>query len=204
MGGRGKPPGPDRAERAWVTLNVEDAVCSSVPATLGDLFTIQAGLRPLAVALTFRDQRLTYGALETVSNRLAHVLIQLGAGPETLVALAFEPSIELVVAMLAVLKTGAAYVPLDPSSPPERTGFIVADCGAGIVLSTQAVLARLAFGDTVRTVALDDPAQAAVLETSPARRPAPDNLAPDNLAYVIYTSDITVTVHIFDMFICFV
>ncbi len=115
----------------------------NVPATypaercLHQLFEAQAERRPTAVALTCEQERLTYAELNTRANQLAHRLQSLGVGPETLVALSLDRSLDLVVAILAVLKAGGAYLPLDLAYPPERLAFMLEDAQARVLLTTQ-------------------------------------------------------------------
>ncbi|WP_159051828.1 non-ribosomal peptide synthetase, partial [Streptomyces niveiscabiei] len=108
-------------------------------ATLPELFAQQAARTPDATAVVYNDTRLTYSALDTYSNRLATLLTAHGAGPERLVALALPRSAELVVAVLAVLKTGAGYVPMDPAYPAERLAFMLADSRPVLVLAGDGV-----------------------------------------------------------------
>src|SRR5204863_5751349 len=85
-----------------------------------ELFEEQVARTPDAVAVVFEDQQLTYGELNARANQLAHHLIALGVGPEVLVGICMERSLELIVGLLAILKAGGAYVPMDPSYPNER------------------------------------------------------------------------------------
>src|SRR6187402_2403037 len=94
------------------------------------LFETQVAKAPDAVAVVFEQQQLTYNELNIRANQLAHHLRELGVRPEDRIAVLLDRSIELVVAELAVLKSGAAYVPLDPSYPVERLHFMLRDCGA--------------------------------------------------------------------------
>ncbi len=150
---------------------------------------------PHRLALSFRDRTLTYAALEAWSNRVARLLIAAGVGPESRVALAFDPSFEMMAALLGVLKAGGAYVPLDPKAPPVRNGFIARDCGARLLLTTDEISARVDLGDEIPTLCLDAPEVAAALAAAPGH--APDEIdrlrgaGPDTLAYVIYTSGST-------------
>ncbi|HWC11103.1 MAG TPA: amino acid adenylation domain-containing protein, partial [Acidimicrobiales bacterium] len=152
-----------------------------------DLFEASAGDRPGAVAVVAPAGTLTYAELDGRANRLAHHLQELGVGPEVLVGVCLERSLELVVALLGVLKAGGACLPLDPSYPAERLALMVADSGTPVVLTTEALGARLPVRGA-RTVCLDtgwhDVAR------RPPSRPERD-LVPDNLAYVIYTSGST-------------
>ena len=146
-----------------------------------------ADATPDAVAVEFEGKSLSYGQLNERSNRIAHRLIELGAGPETLVALFLEPSLDLIAGILGVLKAGAAYLPLDPEHPRERLDFVLADAGAGLIVTDERLLERL--GDVeVTAVCLDrDAVQLAALS---AANPT-TAVVPENLAYVIYTSGST-------------
>ena len=108
----------------------------TVPALcVHQLFELQVERSPDAIALVFADQALTYSELNARANRLAHVLIDRGVGPEVIVALALERSIELVVSLLAILKAGGAYLPLDPAWPLQRLGQILKDAAPAVVIS---------------------------------------------------------------------
>ncbi len=149
-------------------------------------FEAWARARPEAPAVLFRGAWLTYGELNARANRLARLLRALGAGPEAVVALLLAPSHALVVALLAVAKAGAAYLPLDPEAPAERIGFQLGDAGAGILVT-----------DGAGTVAPERPLRRVDLAAEAAEidaLAALDLLAgpePDGLAYVIYTSGST-------------
>ena len=91
----------------------------------------------------FEDRVLSYAALEAHANRLAHHLQSLGVGPETIVGLLVERSPEMVVGLLGILKAGGAYLPLDPNYPRERLSFMLADAGAPVLVTQQALLDRL-------------------------------------------------------------
>ncbi len=160
--------------------------------TLHQAFAAVAARSPDDTALTFRDEQVTYGALEAASNRLARRLVAAGIGPESRVGLIFERSLEMMTALLGVLKAGGAYVPLDPGAPTERLRFIAQDCGARLMLSTCAVARRFESGFGIPTIHLDSPE--VVEELAGASGHALDDTDqpftpdPDNLAYVIYTS----------------
>ncbi len=145
----------------------------------------QAARAPGALAVVAGDERLTYGELELLSDRLASSLRELGVGPESLVALCAHRSPALVVGLLAVLKSGGAYVPVDPAYAPERMAFLIADSGAQVVLTQEDLAAHL----PVR------PARVVLLESAWDEAPPRPLLAPDagprQLAYVIYTSGST-------------
>ncbi len=100
-----------------------------------DLFEEQAARTPDAVAASFEERQLTYEELDRRANQLAHRLIGLGVGPETLVGVCLERSLDLIVALLGVLKAGGAYLPLDPSYPEARLAFMLSDARAPVLLT---------------------------------------------------------------------
>ena len=109
---------------------------------------------PDAIALVFEDQQLTYRELNNRANQLAHYLQKLGVGPEVLVGICVERSIEMVVGLLGILKAGGAYVPLDPSYPKERLRFMLQDSGAPVLITQQAFVD--VFTDyTAKIISLD-------------------------------------------------
>ena len=145
----------------------------------------QAGLTPDAAAVAWLDTELTYRELDAWSNRLARRLREAGAGPETPVAVIAERCVETVVGLLAVLKAGAAYVPIDPANPPQRFHYLMRDSGSRIVVTPERLGA--AVPDGAWTVVLCD-RERLTGETEQA----PDCAAvPDSAAYVIYTSGST-------------
>ncbi|TLS44251.1 amino acid adenylation domain-containing protein [Streptomyces montanus] len=156
---------------------------SSSP-TLPELFARQAARTPHATAVVHDDERLTYAELDERANRLARLLAARGAGPERLVALALPRSTELVVAVLAVLKTGAAYVPMDPEYPADRLAFIVADADP-VLLVTTAELAPGLPPCAAPLITLAD------MPDHPCEAPPLPHLTGDHTAYVIYTSGST-------------
>ncbi|QKV94272.1 amino acid adenylation domain-containing protein [Streptomyces sp. NA02950] len=162
--------------------------------TLPELFEAQVSRTPDAPALFHDGTELSYAEVETRANRLARLLAERGAGPERLVAVAMERSAELVVALLAVVKSGAAYVPVDPAYPAERIGSMLAD-SAPVLLVTTAELAAGLPGDDVARVVVDDADTAAALAALPSGGLTDDDraapLTPDHPAYVIYTSGST-------------
>jgi amino acid adenylation domain-containing protein len=150
-----------------------------------ELFEAQVRRTPEAVALVHADEALTYAELDARANRLAHHLRRLGIGPEARVGVCLEWSPELVAALLAVLKAGGVYVPLDPSLPDERLAYMAEDAGAGVVVTRAALAGRLGGRVTVRVDA-DAERIAAERGEAPAFR-----VAPEGLAYLIYTSGST-------------
>ncbi len=161
--------------------------------TLAELFDGAARTHPDGVALSYLDAELTYRELDERSSKLARVLIDRGIGPENSVALGLTRSIESVVAMLAVTKAGAAFVPVDPTYPGERVRFMLTDSGAVLGLTVVSELHRLP--DSISWIAIDDAefrgrlARLSVRSISDVDRVHP--IRPDNPAYVIYTSGST-------------
>ena len=154
-----------------------------------ELFALQAAARPGALAVSEPGRSLSYGELDRRSNRLANRLRALGAGPEVLVGLCLERSAALVVGALGILKSGAAYVAMDPTYPAERLGFMVRDAQAAVLVTTRSQAARLETG-AAKLVLVDDPADDLESESSAA---PPAMVTATNLAYVIYTSGSTGT-----------
>ncbi len=154
------------------------------PVSIPVLFAAQVARSPGAVAVTFEGRSMTYRELEDAANRLAHRLAAHGAGPGQVVALVLPRSGEAVVAMLAVLKAGAAYLAIDPGLPDARIGFMLADAAPMVVITTAGLAGRL-NGYTVAVIDIDDPVIAAQPDTAV--------LAPgaEDIAYVIYTSGTT-------------
>ena len=158
--------------------------------SLPELFAAQAVRTPAAVALVFGERRLSYAALCSHANRLAHHLRGLGVGPETVVGLCVERSPEMVIGLLGILAAGGAYLPLDPHYPAERLAFMLSDAGAPVLLRRGAAAGSAAFGP--RPTGAARRRLATDRTTARAARPALD-LDPQHPAYVIYTSGSTGT-----------
>jgi amino acid adenylation domain-containing protein len=156
-------------------------------ACVHEVFEAQAERRPDAPAVVSDSGVLTYRKLDERANRLAHLLRGRGVGPETPVALALDRSPDLVVATLAVLKSGGLYVPVDPGYPPARIGLMLADTGAPIVLTAASQRDGLPETDA-EVVVLDELADE--LERQPVESPAAA-VGPRSLAYAIFTSGST-------------
>jgi amino acid adenylation domain-containing protein len=154
-------------------------------ALVHSLLTRQAALTPDAVAFHSGKTALSYGELDARSNRLAHSLLAAGVRVEDRVGIFLNRGPDLIVSLLAVLKAGGCYVPLDPAYPPERVGFMVADSAARLIITADSVRAELpATSATVlRPTATD-------LAAFPTHAPAVE-MTPGNLAYLIYTSGST-------------
>ncbi|WP_426811136.1 amino acid adenylation domain-containing protein [Pseudomonas sp. WOUb67] len=155
--------------------------------SLPELFEMQVARTPEAPALLFAEQALSYRELNQRANRLAGKLRTLGVGPDVLVAIAVERSVEMVVGLLAILKAGGAYVPLDPEYPRERLGYMMEQSGAHLLLTLSHLLPQLPT-HSAQTWCLDsDWHQVAAFDG--------ENLGivqhPEHLAYCIYTSGST-------------
>ncbi|WP_420029266.1 amino acid adenylation domain-containing protein [Mycobacterium intracellulare] len=175
----------DAPERARLQLWGNQAVLaaeSSAALSLPALFAAQVSRVPEAGAVTFEGRSMTYRELDEASNRLAHRLIERGAGPGESVALLFPRSAEAIVAILATLKAGAAYLPIDPALPAARLEFVLGDATPVAAVAAAGLRARLDGFD----LPVLDAGEADVGPAGPL--PAP---APENVAYVIYTSGTT-------------
>jgi len=151
--------------------------------TLHGLFEAQAARTPDAIALIAENERLSYAELAARTGELAGVLRGLGVGPEVPVGIFLERRNGLIVAMLATLRAGGFYVPLDPNYPAERVGFMLEDSGCAVVMTTSELEGRLP-ANSARILRLDE--EAAYVPSPPAKP-----VLPGNLAYVIYTSGST-------------
>ncbi|WP_077103551.1 non-ribosomal peptide synthetase [Mycobacterium terramassiliense] len=161
------------ADADWLRAVSRGEAFDTAPRTLADLVSGQAARTPDAVAVVYEGRRFTYRAINEAANRLAHWLIEQGIGSEDRIAVLLDKSPELVVTAVGIAKSGAVYVPVDPTYPRDRLEFILDDCDAKLVL-------RDPVGDLAGYRA-DDPAD--------ADRVRP--LRPDNTAYLIYTSGTT-------------
>ncbi|XXX82517.1 amino acid adenylation domain-containing protein [Sorangium sp. So ce134] len=156
---------------------------------LHERFEAHARRTPSAVAVAFEGRRLTYAELDRRSNQIAHLLRESGAGPDVPIGVCLERSLEMIVALLGVLKSGAAYVPLDPSYPEERLALMLEDASVPVILTEERFASRLRSG-SARVVCLD--AERSLIERQPEDKIAPaPNEGPEDLAYIIYTSGST-------------
>ena len=176
------------AERARVLEEWNSTAAGNLSErSVHELFAGQAARTPHAPALAFGDETHTYAELDRAANRLAHRLVGLGVGPEARVTVLLEPSAGFVVALLAVLKAGGAYLPLEPSTPPERLAFLLEDAGASVVITTEG--SRSALRRTRAAVVCPD-ADAEELSRESSDAPSV-GVRPENAAYLIYTSGST-------------
>lgn len=158
--------------------------------TVAQLFEAQAGRTPDSPAVVFEGRTLTYRELNQRANQLAHAIRSLDAGIGTLIGVYLEHSLETIIALLAVQKAGAAYVPLEPQHPPSRTAFMLSDAGISIVLTQENLIGRI--GEQVSiAICLDRDWESSIscesIETLVCQA------KPSDLAYVIYTSGSTGT-----------
>jgi amino acid adenylation domain-containing protein len=175
----------DPADRRRALVEWNDPELDVPATTVPELFAVQAARTPDAVAVVCDGVGISYRELDARANRLARLLIGRGVGPESVVAVLLERGIDLVVALLAVLKAGAAYLPVDPAYPAERIAFLLRDAGAACVLASTACAP-----DGVPVVPLDSPRVVAELAALDADAPTV-HVLPDHPAYVIYTSGST-------------
>ena len=176
----------DPAERGRLAVLGNRAALAAVatPVSVPALFADQVARTPAAVALTCGARSWTYTQLDEASDQLARSLTGVGAAPGTIVALLFSRSAEAVIAMVAALKTGAAYLPIDPALPAARIGFMLTDAAPVVAVSTAELVERLAEFDVPVLEVSDDTANTDLGLPLPAP-------APDDLAYLIYTSGTT-------------
>ena len=154
--------------------------------TLVSLFESQVERSPEAVALIFGEQELTYAQFNRRANQLAHHLRELGVGPEVVVGVFMERSVEMVVALYAIIKAGGAYLPVDPEYPAERIAFMLEDAAAAVLLTQEHLIPSLPKRSAT-VVSTDDGANFA---SSPETNLA-SAVSADDLAYIIYTSGST-------------
>jgi amino acid adenylation domain-containing protein len=155
------------------------------PKTLPELFEEQVARSPRRLAVVSHGVRMRYAEIDDQANQLARRLRELDVGPDVPVAVMVEPSIEMVVSLLAVLKAGGCYVPIDPGHPEPRVAFILADCGVKLVLAQRPVRSAPAG---IRTIRMEMP-DGKPCVSSPAD---PGGVStPEDLAYIMYTSGST-------------
>jgi amino acid adenylation domain-containing protein len=191
-------PGQKRERESPLTADVHDHALSSPdatavpssPETIHELFSQQAALRPSAVALSAGARVLTYGDLERRANQLANRLLALGLRVEERVAVLAGRSPELVVAALAVLKAGGAYLPIDPRQPAARVSFMIEDAGGRVVLTERRWEHLLEGLGGVKLVRLDGEAKTSLTDSYSDEAPGV-RAGAGNAAYVIYTSGST-------------
>jgi amino acid adenylation domain-containing protein/non-ribosomal peptide synthase protein (TIGR01720 family) len=154
--------------------------------TIIDYFESNVNSNPNAIAVEFEDRALTYAELNTRVNQLAHYLIQNGAQAETLIPICLERSFEMLIGILAILKSGSAYVPIDPEYPTERIAYMLEDIKSEIVLTTSAFKSLLSA--TTKPILLDS--DSSLISSQSSENPN-IKIGMQDLAYVIYTSGST-------------
>ncbi|MEE3065111.1 MAG: amino acid adenylation domain-containing protein, partial [Actinomycetota bacterium] len=174
-------------EHAWLDRSGNRAVLTraATGASVPELWAAQVARAPDTSAVTCQGRSMTYREVERAANRLAHLLMSHGVGPGDSVLLLFSRCAEAIVAILAVLKTGAAYLPIDPAVPSTRLNFIVGDAAPLAAITTTGLVERLA-GYGLPVVDVNDP----VVDRQPDWAAAPGP-ASDDIAHVIYTSGTT-------------
>ncbi|PJN92102.1 AMP-binding protein, partial [Bacillus sp. mrc49] len=171
--------------------NSDEKEQASIPSLLEE----QVKKYPHHIALVYGETSLTYEEVNKRANQLARLLIAKGIGPEQFVALALPRSLEMVIGLLAVLKAGAAYLPLDPEYPADRLSFMLSDAQPACVLTDSSVASKLPEMADIRQIILDEASTIEELEHhSPINPTDVDRirpLSPLNSAYIIYTSGST-------------
>jgi amino acid adenylation domain-containing protein len=176
-------------ERQQLLVDWNDTATErSSSACVHQQFEHHAETEPDAIAVLCGESVLTYGALNRRANALAHHLRRLGVGPETVVGICVERSLEMMTGVLGILKAGGAYMPLDPHYPQERLSFMLQDCGAPVLLTRRSLLEKLPPHYQGTTICLDENSELAGFEET---ENPPSDVDGDNLAYVIYTSGST-------------
>ncbi|GIH27672.1 hypothetical protein Aph01nite_59820 [Acrocarpospora phusangensis] len=181
-------------ERQRILHDWNDTAHSVPSLTWPEMFAEQVRTRPDSIALVFEETRFTYAELDERANRLAHALIARGAGPERVVALAVPRSADLIVAEVAVLKSGAAYLPLDTDYPADRIAYMIADANPACLVTTTEMAGELPGTDGLPVLVLDAPESLRELADRPSHDPTEADrgaLRTGNAAYVIYTSGST-------------
>ncbi|MEC1680680.1 amino acid adenylation domain-containing protein [Bacillus mojavensis] len=183
-------------EERSITATDWQSVSEKIPqACLPELFEKQAALSPDSIAVVYKDKAMSYTELNERANRLARLLISKGVGTEQFVALALPRSLDMTVGLLAVLKAGAAYLPLDPDYPADRIAFMLNDARPAIIITSSQVENQIPPAENVPKIVLDDPELCEKLKTySPLNLDHTNRirpLSPFNTAYVIYTSGST-------------
>ena len=167
----------------WNTTAVEFKKADCIK----DVFEEQARQTPEAIAVVYRDQQMTYAALNARANQLAHYLQSLGVGPEVLVGIYMERSLEMLVGLLGILKAGGAYLPLDPTLPAQRLAVMLGDARVPVVLTQWSLVSGLDQSNR-RLICLDVESEAIDVQSTSDFNV---EVNADNLAYAIYTSGST-------------
>lgn len=172
------------AERSWLLRewDQDQAAAAGGPTTIHEYFEKQAAERSDAIALISDQHYLSYSSLNRSANSLAHRLIALGVSPDTFVGLSFERSVQMVISLLAILKAGAAYVPLDPAYPQERLSLMIKETALETILTDRSHCERLAGCDATLVLVDEVPADPATCDNPQLE------LSDEQLAYLSFTS----------------
>ncbi|MFI1227661.1 MULTISPECIES: condensation domain-containing protein, partial [unclassified Streptomyces] len=180
------------AERAQVLKGAADELPAYPEQTVPELFQAQVRRDPEATAVVFRDTSVSYGELNARANRLARLLTDRGVGPEHYVALVLPRSVDVLVAILAVMKAGAAYIPVDPDYPADRIAHVLDDSRPSLVVALEESLSALPDQSSVPRIVLDAPGTLEELSAFGGENlPQTESLSSLHPAYVIYTSGST-------------
>jgi amino acid adenylation domain-containing protein/non-ribosomal peptide synthase protein (TIGR01720 family) len=154
------------------------------------LFEQQVACSADDLALVYADEHYSFSELNIKANQLAHLLLDQGVKVNTVVGFCLPRGVEMVVTILAILKTGAGYLPLDPSHPPQRLAYMIEDAGLNTIVTTAELLGTV-LPNTVNAMVLDNATVKIELASSPQSNPVIDNVQSSHLAYIIYTSGST-------------
>ncbi|MEU9287956.1 amino acid adenylation domain-containing protein, partial [Streptomyces sp. NPDC048275] len=182
---------PEQSRRMLVDWNRTER---PVPADiLPRLFETQVARTPDETAVVFQDTRVTYRELDARVNRLARLFVEHGIGPEDVVAVVLPRSVDSIVALLAAMKAGAVYLPVDPEYPADRTSFMLTDSAPALVVTVDAAADRVAVldGSGVPVIRLDSAETQRALAAAPNTTPVSGHATPANGAYILYTSGST-------------
>ena len=179
------------AERHKILVEWNDTAAPIPDTSIHELFEAQANKTPDAIALVFEDQQITYRELNHRADLLAHKLHELGVGPDVLVGICVERSIEMMVGLLGILKAGGAYVPLDPAYPKERLSFMLEDSKPLVLITQSSLLDLLPKNTNSHVLCLDSFDWTAEHSVSSTQHAIRNTQHASSLAYVIYTSGST-------------
>lgn len=168
-------------ERQKLLSDLNPSISPQHPLPIEVLIEVQANIQPDAIALSCNDSSLSYSQFNQEANKLAHALRKLNIGPETIVSLFFDPSLEMIIGMLGTLKTGAAYLPILPNTPVERVADILEESNTKILLCSRNL--RPVITGNIQTYFIEDLLSSCSSSNNPIC-----NKPEDSLAYVIYTS----------------
>ncbi|WP_348704103.1 amino acid adenylation domain-containing protein, partial [Tenacibaculum sp. 190524A02b] len=178
----------EKEERQLIEVFNDNKLSYPLENTIVDLFKEQVKNTPEAIAVIYEEETLTYKELDERSNQLAHYLQKQGVTPDALIGICLERSLEMIVGILGILKSGGAYVPIDPNYPQDRIRYMLDDAGINLVLSNTSSNKILENKPDLRVVSLDTNWN--IIADFSTEKPE-ELITPNNLAYVIYTSGST-------------